>query len=1128
MKRLWVGAVVFSFGVAISTIQAQQPPEPQAAGSNESAALRASLGRDAQSRPSDPAALRRYAEFLDSHRDPDARDAYEKLLTALQAAGDSAGVRAAGHNLARLDLLAGDTESAARHMAIYSPELATRLPRRDRAPSSTPAQTVNIPGPLPPFARMAAISPTSEPESILSALARTIVVSGFRATSGEALTPTEYLRLLLRYISQAKEIAALAGPAQVLRIEKCESPDVGALLRVLGYRMRGGCGSELVLETVNATRAFITADSAFPITELEQALRTDRPFTYDFHPTAVPVLFGPEFWLPAGKNPADFIEILVSDQSLCRLYLALSKLDPDTAESLRKGISFTRLKAFAHVLDFFGGNFEIVGGKAVPPGGARTAPMWAELAGSPPDQGAAFFDKLVAKDDGWLASLYDAITLLRGPQADYFTEPARLKRLYTALRGRTISPGPARPVFRSNGELVLLTTRMWLEPDGKPHIPGGLDVWKNYFLTSPDVKNLDLRLPRQPAAWKDADDLFEVLFALCRRPLETLPLRAFMTLSDLDRGRETPFDPATATRLLASYKQYGAQYPILAESPALSGASAVRYLDAAVAIDAIRDQQLRTDSAGSLQALVGLWQILVRQQSIPASRADATFASITAGFDRVTGNRVLFDATRAGLKAVLAAAGAGSSGSAQDRLVKLLAGGSPEIDTDSGEESARAIERILDSQRVRSIDDLFQFSDQMDASAGGTRPDAASINKIATRISEVQLPRPSLSTVEKSAQRADSVDRHIDDQRKLNLRTAMEKAGRDPVKLRELSGLLAPLLRDALLAFNYAYYAPPGGQVLQANPLFVRSHDFLGGIGQSSTWRRTELLGAGWPANAGGRLTGSLASLPYALAQAEQNFLVPSQTQALIWADMVPQVLMSATATRWWRVTPAQTHWVALHLQYARELAADAAIDPQARAAFVTALHKLAPPGRTAEISRRLEAGDARTAVDRMAPSEMLSLARTFAAGDTDRGSAVLRELRSMAGDNPQELNYTAISRLFGTPKPTLTTSYRPELMNLPTLPTLMGYSSRILAESWESNTLYWAALSDELYLPVAELNLRIPDWTRQAVERIFASNLDDWPAMLRSLLAVGQAERLRSAASALRIEPGANGLTDR
>ena len=53
------------------------------------------------------------------------------------------------------------------------------------------------------------------------------------------------------------------------------------LLRILGFRMRGGCGSEVVLETVNATRAFLTTDSGFPLPALEQALRTNRPFIYE-------------------------------------------------------------------------------------------------------------------------------------------------------------------------------------------------------------------------------------------------------------------------------------------------------------------------------------------------------------------------------------------------------------------------------------------------------------------------------------------------------------------------------------------------------------------------------------------------------------------------------------------------------------------------------------------------------------------------------------------------------------------------------------------------------------------------------------------------------------------------------
>ena len=42
---------------------------------------------------------------------------------------------------------------------------------------------------------------------------------------------------------------------------------------------------------------------------------------------------------------------------------------------------------------------------------------------------------------------------------------------------------------------------------------------------------------------------------------------------------------------------------------------------------------------------------------------------------------------------------------------------------------------------------------------------------------------------------------------------------------------MAPLLRDTLLAFSYAYYAPPGAQILYTNPIFVRGHDFIGSQG---------------------------------------------------------------------------------------------------------------------------------------------------------------------------------------------------------------------------------------------------------------------------------------------------------
>jgi hypothetical protein len=110
-----------------------------------------------------------------------------------------------------------------------------------------------------------------------------------------------------------------------------------------------------------------------------------------------------------------------------------------------------------------------------------------------------------------------------------------------------------------------------------------------------------------------------------------------------------------------------------------------------------------------------------------------------------------------------------------------------------------------------------------------------------------------------------------------------------------------------------------------------------------------------------------------------------------------------------------------------------------------------------------------------------------------------------------QGVTYDSISRAFGTPKPTLANSYEPELLGLRTFPALMGYSSRILAESWESNTLYFAALADEVHLAPAWLNVRIPEWTQKLVEQIFASHLEDWPALLKSLRAVGEDVRARS-----------------
>ena len=1062
----------------------------------------------------DVGVLRAYAEFLDRHGDERARAAYEKLVEAGSA--EPWVLR----RLVILNLLAGDREAAGRWLERYrqagGSDLPPAIPRA--APVPKPEHYIEIPGPLVSFSRMAAFSSELEPDDVLPAIARNVITSGYRVSASyEGLQPTEYMKLLLRYVSQARELEELADDSGMIRIEECDSTQTADLLRVLGYRMRGGCGAEVILETVNASRAFLTIDSGFPLAELEQALRTNRPFTYDYRPSRIPILHRADYWLTEKEKkryPA-FIDAFLADPALCRLYLALSKMDPATVEELRKVADLEFLKAFAHVLDFFGALFEVRDGKAVTPGGERARAVWAELVGVSPDRGGEFFKRLVALDDGWMASYFDSLLRIEGPVLDYLTEPARLRRFYLAIRGKVTSPGPARPVFRSNADLMLLTTRLRLGPDGKPHVPGGLDVWKRLFAATKYVV-YDRKLKKAAPLWKDPDDVIEALFALCRKPVDNEPLKMFMAFSDIDRRRQTPLQPATVERLMREWRRFGDQYSLFAETGALRDETIVAFLEAARAIDKEGDRLLRSDAAGAMQALAGLWQIGVRHGIIPEEQADGVLASIIQEFSEITNRRRLFDQMRSATEKLLAALGP-AEGSRQDRIFRLLAGSLDPGDAETYDLLASQMWRIFEAQKLVTLDTIFEVADHLEELAQGAQLNTAIVNRFESRLEDLRPYGEGLSSVEKNAISFGYwAERHLNQQRKLDLRREIRKAIGSPEKLRNLRAALTGVLRDTLVGHNYIHYAPPGAQLLQTNPLFVRSHDFIGTAGANETWREASVYGTGWPSSAGGRLVGSLAGLPYALAQAEQNFLVPENEQALIWGDLVPQMMVAAKVPRWWHVPPPLMHWVALHVRLARTAVVEASLDAARREAVIRELRRHATPARVKEVAALLAAGDAVGALDHITPSELFLIGR-LAAREPGPEDPLRAEIRRLEAEYPDQVSMAAASRAFGSPKPKLTGSYHPELLNLRTFPTLMGYSSRIMAESWESNLIFFATLADGLYMRPSQLNVQAPEWTRKTVETIFATHLEDWPAVLRSLRKVGRQVR-----AAWRRPPGA------
>src|SRR5258707_3929764 len=158
-------------------------------------------------------------------------------------------------------------------------------------------EEVTIPGPLRSFLRMAAISQKISPEEVLPLLARNVVVNGFQGGSGK---PTEFLILLNWYMDQARELMTFAGPGGVIHISTCA--EAKPLLPILGYRMKESCGPNAAVETTNADRAFLTIDSGFPLSELDETMRAREPFNYPFASTPRSVLVGGDEWRPAVEN----------------------------------------------------------------------------------------------------------------------------------------------------------------------------------------------------------------------------------------------------------------------------------------------------------------------------------------------------------------------------------------------------------------------------------------------------------------------------------------------------------------------------------------------------------------------------------------------------------------------------------------------------------------------------------------------------------------------------------------------------------------------------------------------------------------------------------------------------------
>ncbi len=84
-------------------------------------------------------------------------------------------------------------------------------------------------------------------------------------------------------------------------------------------------------------------------------------------------------------------------------------------------------------------------------------------------------------------------------------------------------------------------------------------------------------------------------------------------------------------------------------------------------------------------------------------------------------------------------------------MIDLLAGTAAYDASDAHQRMVEDMIRVFESQKLVSLATLFEMGDNLESVGRGEKLNTALAGKLASRISEIQLPRSSLTTTEKNS-----------------------------------------------------------------------------------------------------------------------------------------------------------------------------------------------------------------------------------------------------------------------------------------------------------------------------------------------------------------------------------------
>jgi tetratricopeptide (TPR) repeat protein len=787
--------------------------------------------REASQRIQQVALLRLRAEVEDLFGGDQAGEAWDRYLKALPAAEDGASERERALRRATFSALRdGRVAEAMRLKGLPEEKETAELGHSENA--------VLIPGGVKVLSYLSGLGGPNDPQAYLIAFARGVAAQA-AVSESEWEKRTEALIEHYDRLLKVRRFGQTANLVTTVTIETKSEADrdrARRILELLGYRLRrhrGGLRVEMPDEKTFAIRQQLASALELDERRMQQAIESGQPFSFVVADEVSPLVLGEKAWaelLARHRNPLGFAGMLAKDPRAARLYAGLASTGPGVAEALARRLGLRRLAGeYADLLFLYGPALTLDGnGRCPVPGGGNAEAVWQELVGVSPREGSRFIESLLRKHDGDLLAFFSLLHTVTPERQRWFLQTAeRARSFYELMRDAPEwSRGADRRVRKS--PIADLFRDLPLGDDGRVQFPGGPEVWQVARGTGElsGITRLAKRAQRAKPAEEEA-----IVERLARERYRVVDRRSqlenFLAVAQIERALGRELEPRESLILSQQFARYEWAFPFLTALPALGEREFLAFFSM---LSAIPDDKIEANF------ILGLWEnivflegLLVRAERLSAPDSASIFLGICEGLRRAGNREARGVAAAKALRSLAAALGAGPERLQQAVEDALLGPAGSAL----GERHRNAFRKVLELQRIPSIDLLLALFSAAETASRGAREAQEAANAVEQAIPALVVLAPPrgarMSALVKDYLQSWQTTQLARIARNLRARAARRRPNlRDIERLSaELCRSLTPWLELALRGLVQSLFLRPEDLPVSEDPLLVRKYQYL-------------------------------------------------------------------------------------------------------------------------------------------------------------------------------------------------------------------------------------------------------------------------------------------------------------